>query len=532
MENLFNLISKIFVLVFIGFLFLFNPVSAVEEISVGSRDFPESVLVAEILSSAIERNTDIKVNRKFHLGSVKVCVNAMQNKVLDIYPDYTGSLMHNLIGELDTEGFLDLYLREKLERDYNFLLTDKLGFDNSFVLVVKKDFATRYKLKTLSDLELLLARNSALNDSLRVGFKHGFLSRPDGYKQLQKVYSFNFKNLNPLEYNIAYSELKAGHLDLIDAFSTDSRLVDSDLQILVDDRKALLAYDSVYLMRADLVKKYPDLNIVLKKLSHNFSNEKMLELNQELRSGRSYKEVADKYLDSIYGDDLFLNNTVGKLSVEDSSFSKFKLSSKSIQNIKIFIKALRQHILLSSIPIFLASLVGIIIGFWIAENERFAKYVLGLASVTQVIPSLALLAFLVPVLGLGLKPALAALFIYALLPIIQNTYSGIKSIAPEYIDLANSLALSKWTIITKVKFMMIIPAIIAGLRTSSVVCVGAATLASFVGAGGFGDLIKTGIDLNDNYMIMLGALPVAFIALSLSYALGALETRLLKSRQI
>jgi osmoprotectant transport system permease protein len=143
-----------------------------------------------------------------------------------------------------------------------------------------------------------------------------------------------------------------------------------------------------------------------------------------------------------------------------------------------------------------------------------------------VIPSLALLALLIPICGLGFKPALVALSIYALLPIVQNTYTGIISIAPEYMDLARSLALKPWTIISRVQVPMALATIIAGIRTSSVICIGAATLATFVGAGGLGDLIKAGIDLNSNYMIALGAVPAAVLALSVSYALSLVEKRL------
>ena len=173
------------------FLLLGLPVNA-SKLLVGSRDFPESVLLAEILSSAIEANSDITVERKFHLGGVKVCISAMENELLDIYPDYSGSLMHNLLGENDLEEYYRDYLRSALEQNYNFIITESLGFDNNFVLVTTKALAETYKLKTLSDLEALLIKEPALSHKLRVGFKHSFIARPDAYKQLQKIYNFNF----------------------------------------------------------------------------------------------------------------------------------------------------------------------------------------------------------------------------------------------------------------------------------------------------------------------------------------------------
>jgi osmoprotectant transport system permease protein len=197
-----------------------------------------------------------------------------------------------------------------------------------------------------------------------------------------------------------------------------------------------------------------------------------------------------------------------------------------VQDSKLLLRALKQHLILSFTALFIAIVIGISLGVYISYNPFAARVILAIGSITQVIPSLALLALLIPIFGLGFKPALVALSIYALLPIVQNTYSGISSIAPEYMDLAQSLALKPWIIVSRVQLPMALATIIAGIRTSSVICIGAATLATFVGAGGLGDLIKAGIDLNSNYMIALGAVPAALLALSVSYALSLVEKRL------
>ncbi len=480
----------------------------------GSRDFPESVLLAEILSSAIENNTDLLVDRKFHLGGVKVCVTAMQANSLDIYPDYTGSLMHNLLGEKSPNEYLDDYLRSSLEQKYKFTLSDKLGFDNSFVLVVRRDFADKHQLKTLSDLQLLVIKEPSLESSLKVAFKHSFIARPDGYQQLKTIYGFDFNNLRAMEYNIAYEQLKAGRVDLIDAFSTDARLLDPSLQVLIDDRSALLAYDSVFLMRNELLNEHPELVGVLQILNNSLTNERILELNKRIVAGETYKNVAQSFLSSISP------TQAHKRDLSHVYATRFH------QDSSILLRALKQHLILSFTALFIAIALGVSLGIYISYNAIAARIILAIGSVTQVIPSLALLALLIPIFGLGFKPALVALSIYALLPIVQNTYTGIISIAPEYMDLARSLALKPWTIISRVQVPMALATIIAGIRTSSVICIGAATLATFVGAGGLGDLIKAGIDLNSNYMIALGAVPAALLALAVSYALSLIEKQL------
>ncbi len=496
-------------------MFFCSPAAAKDSLVIGSRDFPESVLLAEILSSAVENTTDIKVDRKFNLGGVKVCVTAMQSSALDIYPDYTGSLMHNLLGEQSPDQYLRDYLATKLEHDYNFIITENLGFDNSFVLVLNKDLAKRYDLESLSDLQQLLLRQPEMNTKLRVAFKPSFLLRADGYKQLQKIYGFDFTNLRQMEYNIAYSQLKAGKIDIIDSFSTDARLLDSQLQILKDDRKALLTYDSVFVLRKDILSKYPELHAVLESLNASLDNTTILELNQRIARGETYKSVASSFL--------------AERGLEPLKSSKHK-DSRLMQDLPMLLKALKQHLTLSILALILGVLCGVSIGVYISYNKVLADLLLTFSSVIQVIPSLAMLALLIPVFGLGFKPALAALFLYSLLPIIQNTYTGIKSIAPEYIELAKSLALSPWQMITKVQLMLAAPTIIAGIRISAVICVGAATLATFVGAGGLGDLIKAGIDLNSSYLIALGAVPAALITFSIRFVLLRLERQLLLQR--
>lgn len=462
-------------------------------IKIGSRDFPESVLVAEILSSAIEAKTEHQVERRFHLGGVKICLDAMNNGRLDIYPDYSGSLLHNVLGEKEASEYLDDYLRKSLQQDYGLKLTDRLGFDNNFVLVTTRELADKFKLKTISDLK-------KYQDKLRIGLKHSFFKRPDGYLQLQKAYDLDFKDIKLLEYNMALMQLKERRLDVIDAFSTDARLYDDDLVVLKDDRNALLAYDSIYVYQDDLDD---ELKEVFRALSSSLTNEKILELNQKVMAGESYKSVAESFLAEL----------------DFSPQAKSSELSKFEQDFAMLIRALKEHIFLSFTAIFFASIIGILLGVLICYQPLLAQIVLTLSSVAQVIPSLALLALLIPVFGLGFYSALAALFIYALLPIVQNTYSGIKTIEDKYIELAQSLALSEIEILFKVKLPMAAKSIKAGLQTSAVICVGAATLATFVGAGGLGDLIKAGIDLNSNYMILLGAVPAALLALLIHYSL-------------
>lgn len=490
------------------------------KIKVGSRDFPESVLIAEILSSAIERYTEHNVDRKFNLGGVKINIAAMQSNDLDIYPDYTGSLIHNILGEHDEKQYLRNYLEETLKQKYRLNVSERLGFDNSFVLATRKDFAQKYNLKTLTDLKDLINSNKL---EPKAALKHSFIKRPDGYQKLQEIYGLDFKNLRAMEYNIAQQQLLAKRIDIIDAFSTDSRLKNKDLLTLKDDRNALLAYDAIYVSRDQVINKHPELKGIFSALSQSLNNQIMLELNARIERGETYQAVATDFLKRLENNKKINLNIIKKSIKQKQSWNWIK-NERLKQDLPILSRAFMQHLSISLIAALLAAFFGIILGILISYNAVLAKLVLGLAAVTQTIPSLALLALLIPIVGLGFYPALVALFIYALLPVIQNTYTGIKNIDPHYIELAQSLALREPEILTKVKIPMAMTSIIAGVKISLVICIGTATLATFVGGGGLGDLIKAGIDLNSNYMICLGAIPAALLALSANLALSKVET--------
>jgi osmoprotectant transport system permease protein len=518
--------------IFLFTLLLAQAASTEESVRIGSRDFPESVLTAEILSTALEKCSDLKVDRKFHLGGVKICTAALESSKLDIYPDYSGSLMHNLLGEQSTQEYLDDYLRQNLKEKYHLDLSPKLGFNNSFVLVVRKDFAEKYRLKSISDLANLLRSNIQLSEDFTSAFKHSFIKRSDGYKALQNVYGLDLRHIMPMEYNIALQTLLRGQVDIIDAFGTDSRLKNPRLSVLIDDRKALLAYDSVYVLRDELLKEHPQIQKVFESLANSLTNERMLELNAKVEAGATYHEVAEEFLSSLKSNGLIFRNTeqarwpcLAQPGWQNSGAGFFCVTivKKIKQDFPVLLRALIQHINLAFCAALLAALAGIALGVSISYNAKIAKLILSINATVQTVPSLALLALLIPLVGLGFLPSLLALFIYALLPVIQNTYTGIKSIAPEYIELAQSLALNERQILTDIKLPMAKKSIIAGIKISIVVCIGTATLATFVGGGGLGDLIKAGIDLNSTYMICLGAVPAALLALLANNLLAKFE---------
>jgi osmoprotectant transport system permease protein len=182
-----------------------------------------------------------------------------------------------------------------------------------------------------------------------------------------------------------------------------------------------------------------------------------------------------------------------------------------------------QHLALTFLSLLLAIAVGIPLGIFISRRRSMATPVLGVAGALQTVPSIALLGFMIPAFGIGATPAIVALLIYALLPIIRNTYTGIIGVSPLVIEAATALGMSKSQRLFKVEFPLALPVIIAGIRTAAVINVGVATLASFVAAGGLGEFIFGGISLNNTNMILAGAIPAALLAVLLDMAIGYLQ---------
>lgn len=187
------------------------------------------------------------------------------------------------------------------------------------------------------------------------------------------------------------------------------------------------------------------------------------------------------------------------------------------------VSALLEHIELSFIALFFAVLIAIPLGIFLTKNKKAAESIIGITAVLQTIPSLALLGLLIPLLGIGKVPAVIALVVYALLPILRNTYTGIKEVDPSLTEAARAMGMNRRQQLMKVELPLAMPVIMAGIRTGMVLIVGTATLAALIGAGGLGDIILLGIDRNNSALIVLGAVPSALLAILFDILLRRFE---------
>ena len=185
-----------------------------------------------------------------------------------------------------------------------------------------------------------------------------------------------------------------------------------------------------------------------------------------------------------------------------------------------------EHLYISAISLILGIIVAVPIGILLIRSKKAAKIVMAIASILQTVPSFALLALMIPLFGVGVKPAIAALFIYSLLPIMRNTYLGIDSVNKDLLDAAKGMGMSRSQVLFKVQIPMAMPVIMSGIRLSAVYVLAWATLASYVGAGGLGDYIFNGLDNAILPMVIWGTIPVTLMAILIDFLLGRIEDRL------
>ncbi|MFZ1909022.1 MAG: glycine betaine ABC transporter substrate-binding protein [Burkholderiales bacterium] len=455
---------------------------ATEPLQVGSKRFTESYILGEILTQAA-RAAGVATEYRPGLGGTAVLFQALRAGAIDVYPEYTGTIAREILG---LQRPLDLQALNERLRALGLEAGVPLGFDNTYAVGVRRVLAERLGIRTISDL--------ARHPELRLGFSQEFLGRSDGWLGLQALYGLPQKPRG-LDHGLAYEALAQGEIDAMDAYTTDAKILRFRIALLKDDRKFFPAYDAVLLYRLDAPQRFPAAFAAFRELKGRIDATRMMRLNARAElDGRSFAAVATEFLSG--------HDSVKRRSLFAAVFAPD------------FWRLLREHVFLVLASLAAATLVGVPLGVAAAKLRALAQPVLAITGLVQTIPALALLAFLIPVTGtIGLWPALIALFLYALLPIVRNTHAGLGGVPVGLRQAGLALGLRRGTILAKIELPLAMPSILAGIKTSAVINVGTATIAAFIGAGGFGERIVQGLALNDDVMLLAGALPAAGLAL-------------------
>ncbi len=451
-------------------------------VTVGSKAFPESWILAEALAEAM-RADGVRVEHRNNLGGTEIVYQALRSGSVDVYPEYTGTILEVI---LHSPGSTTLAGMRQALAGQGIGVSDPIGFNDSYALAVTGAVRDRYGLRTISDL--------ARHPDLRLGLTHEFLGRPDGWPGLARAYGLKMRRVVGIQHELAYTALASGGIDITDIYTTDAQIERMGLHVLRDDRGFFPRYDAVWLYRLDLAKREPALRAV-RLLEGRIDEARMIRANARVvLGGMTYHRAADSLLAEV------LPHAPARRGAESG------VAASILRNTA-------QHLKLVALSLALAVLIGVPLGVLATRSAFLGNAILIVAGLLQTIPSLALLAMLIPLFGIGATPALIALFLYSLLPIVRNTYVGLTTLPPPLTEAASAIGLSPSAQLFRVRLPMASPSIMAGIKTSAVINVGTATLAALIGAGGLGEPILSGIQLRQNSLILQGALPAAALAL-------------------
>ena len=458
---------------------------AAETLTVGSKRFTESYILGEIVTLTAKGVGEAVATHRPGLGNTGIVYSALKNGEIDVYPEYTGTIEREI---LKGNQPLDLDGLNRALQPLGLAAGVPLGFNNTYSLAMREERAQALGIQTVSDL--------VKHPDIVFGLSQEFIGRADGWPGLKKAYALPHATPHGLDHGLAYEAIAASQVDVIDAYTTDAKIGRYRLRVLTDDRKFFPVYDAVLLFRADLPQRLPRTWSALSSLHGALDERRMIALNAEAElNGKSFSEVAKGFLGgrqtNARGDGF-----LARLFAPD------------------FGRLLFEHVMLVAISLFVAIAIGIPLGIVAYRVPAARQGILAVVGVIQTVPSLALFAFLIPLFGkIGTIPALTALFLYALLPIVRNTYSGLTDIAPGLRESAIALGLPAGYRLCMIELPLASRAILAGVKTSAVINVGTATIAAFIGAGGFGERIAQGLALNDNAALLAGAIPAAALAL-------------------
>ena len=493
-----------------------HPAPGAERIVVASKPFGESYLLCEMFSQLLESH-GFSVDRRPGLGATEIAFGALRTNAIDIYPEYTGTgliaILHDSLPDsvaADPRRVFAYVARRFVELHHvNWL--PPLGFQNTYAIAVTRQAAARYHLRTLSDL----ARES---QRLTAGFTADFIGRSDGLVGLARVYGIHPRTVRPLAPAVKYQALASGAVDVIDGYSTDGLLSKYDLVTLVDDRHFFPPYEAAALVSGQLVQRSPYAIAVLTLLSGRLDEQTMRKLNRRV-------EVDGEDVRRVAGDELTALGLIGSAQAAPTTSRQAQSGfARYMWDRRATLAALTgRHLLLVGLALLAAVIVALPLGLALERTRPLAEPAIGGLGVLQTIPSIALLAFMIPLLGVGVVPALVALWLYALYPIARGTYTGVRDADPEAVSAAEALGTTAVQRLMWVRLPLAAPVIMAGIRTAAVITVGAATLAAFIGAGGLGEPIVAGLALADTRMILSGALPAAALALAVDGVLGLVE---------
>lgn len=471
-----------------------------KKIVIGSKRFTESYILGEILKQTAEQTKEAPVDYRPGLGNTGIVYAALKKGLIDIYPEYTGTIAYEILKRPDLSSAGPELLNQQLH-PLGLEASPSLGFQNNYALAMLEAKAEDLGINTVSDL--------ASHPELVFGFSPEFMGRLDGWAGLKKSgYTFPQTKVKTIDHSLSYEALNQSKIDVTDIYSTDPKIQKYHMKVLVDDRHFFPTYEGIFLYRLEPVKNFPETWNAFKKLYQSISTQAMMNLNAQAElDGMSFGKIAKDFLHAPH--------------------SKSKHPARSLWD-QIWAPDLwpltQEHLFLVFGALLPAIFVGLLLGILANYLPAVRHLILNTVGVIQTVPSLALLAFLIPIFReIGTVPALFALFLYSLLPIVRNTYAGLANIPGSQHDAALALGLPFLHRLSLIEIPLASRMILAGVKTAAVLNVGMATIAALIGAGGYGVRIVAGLALNDYDMLLAGAIPACVLAICVQLSFDLLD---------
>lgn len=458
------------------------------KIPIGSKKFTESVILANIAGLLLEKD-GLEPIYHHELGGTRILWEALQRGDLVVYPEYTGTLQYEILmrPELDSWEGLQSALAE-----LGVGISSPLGFNNTYGIGMHRQLAKKLGITKISDLQRF--------PELVYGLGHEFMERIDGWSALKQRYELPTTKVRGMDHDIAYRAIASGAIEVMDVYTTDAEINAYDLLVLEDDLAHFPRYEAVYVYRLELETL---LKAQLNELAGRITAKRMIGLNAAVKlNGIPAVQAAANFLED-------------ELGVE---------SSFEIQSLFIEVRERsKEHLYLVALSLTAAIIFAVPIGLCAAKWKHIGQIILAFVGIIQTIPSLALLVIMIPLFGIGAFPALLALFLYSLLPIVRGTYLGFSEISGEIKEVAEAIGLPEFSRFRFVYWPLALSSILSGIKTAAVINVGTATLGALIGAGGYGQTILRGIRLDNTTLILAGALPAACLALIVQWIFDLLE---------
>lgn len=478
------------------------PAAAEDVLRVGSKRFTESYILGEVIARTAQQAAGVQAEHKPGLGNTAILFAALKSGAIDVYPDYTGTIALELLGLTTVPVLAEL---NRQLAPHGLQAGIPLGFDNAYALAMRGQQAAQRGIRRIADLKTFSAA--------RLGLSPEFLNRRDGWPALRDSYGLEGLSVRGLEHGLAYAALTGGQVDVIDVYTTDPKIAVNGLRVLDDNQRFFPGYGAVLVYRADLPQRHPAAWARLQKLQGSIAASDMMAMNAAVElQGRSFAAVAADWMAKRRTPDFAA--APGMWTV---------LFGPDLARLTL------QHLLLVCASLLLSVTVGVPLGIWAQRVPRMGVWILALTGMLQTVPSLALLAFLITILDrIGAVPAILALFLYALLPVVRGTETALAGVGGNMRDAGRALGFNARQLMRLVELPLAMPGMLAGIRTAAVINVGTATVAAFIGAGGYGERIVAGLAVNDHHLLLAGAIPAAVLALVLEWGFRWLDRRLLR----